>query len=45
MKKVTRLRQPEGGVDIFKKKPIPKKPTQPEGTGMVKKKKTMRKKK
>jgi len=39
MKKVTRLRQPEGGVDIFKKKPIPKKPTQPEGTGMVKKKK------
>ena len=39
MKKVTRLRQPEGGVDIFKKKPIPKKPRQPEGTGMVKKKK------
>jgi len=39
MKKVTRLRQPEGGVDIFKKKPIPKKPTQPEGSGMVKKKK------
>ena len=39
MKKVTRLKQPEGGVDIFKKKPIPKKPTQPEGSGMVKKKK------
>ncbi len=39
MKKVTRLRQPEGGVDIFKKPSIPKKPTQPEGTGMVKKKK------
>ena len=39
MKKVTRLRQPEGGVDIFKKKPIPKKPRQPEGSGMVKKKK------
>ena len=33
MKKVTRLRQPEGGVDIFKKKPIPKKPSQPEGSG------------
>jgi len=39
MKKVTRLKQPEGGVDIFKKKPIPKKPRQPEGSGVTKKKK------
>ena len=37
MKKITRLRQPEGGVDIFKKKPIPKKPRQPEGSGAPKK--------
>jgi len=37
--KKPKQRQPEGGVDIFKKKPIPKKPSQPEGTGMVKKKK------
>jgi hypothetical protein len=29
--------QPEGGVDIFKKKPIPKKPSQPEGSGAPKK--------
>jgi LysM repeat protein len=28
--------QPEGGVDIFKKKPIPKKPSQPEGSGAPK---------
>jgi len=33
MKKVTRLRQPEGGVDIFKNPSIPKKPRQPEGSG------------
>ena len=39
MKKVTRLRQPEGGVDIFKKPEIPKKPRQPEGSGAPKKKK------
>ena len=39
--KKPKQRQPEGGVDIFKKKPIPKKPSQPEGSGAPKiKKKT-----
>ena len=43
MKKVTKLNQPEGGVDIFKKKAIPTKPTQPEGSGApkIKKKKKL----
>ena len=35
--KKPKQRQPEGGVDIFKKKPIPKKPSQPEGSGAPKK--------
>ena len=39
MKKVNNLRQPEGGFDVFKKKPIPKKPRQPEGSGASKKSK------
>ena len=35
--KKPKQRQPEGGVDIFKKPEIPKKPRQPEGSGAPKK--------
>ena len=34
--KKPKQRQPEGGVDIFKKPDIPKKPRQPEGSGAPK---------
>ena len=41
--KKPKQRQPEGGVDIFKKPDIPKKPRQPEGSGAPKNSKPKKK--